>query len=133
MNIIFILLSKLIKAGHDDASCTIVNVDWLLTVCMSLHTMDHEVITMLANEVQHASLDALIQLSSMLFHNRLPHKYLDMLNDEDKLDALRACLIISFITQGCIILRVFQLQASLEMLHRRDCVVIARTGSGKTL
>ena len=96
--------------------------------------MDRKVITMFTDEVRHASLDTLIQLSSMLsFHDRLPHKYLDTLNDEDKLDALRACLIVSFITQGRVVLRVFQLQASLEMLHCHDCVVIAGTGSGKTL
>ena len=79
--------------------------------------MDREVITMFADEVRRASLDTLIQLSSMLFHDRLPYEYLDTLNDEDKLDALRACLIVSFITQGRIVPRVFQLQASLEMLH----------------
>ena len=95
--------------------------------------MDREVIMTFADEVRRASLDGLIQLSSMLFYDRLPHKYLDTLNDEDKLDALRACLIVSFIFQSRVVPRVFQLQASLEMLHRRDCVVIAGTGSGKTL
>ncbi|KAF8549728.1 hypothetical protein OG21DRAFT_1369605, partial [Imleria badia] len=46
---------------------------------------------------------------------------------------LQACLIVSFLTEGRVVPCVFQIQASLEVLHRRDCVVIAGTGSGKTL
>ncbi|KIK74964.1 hypothetical protein PAXRUDRAFT_100817, partial [Paxillus rubicundulus Ve08.2h10] len=44
-----------------------------------------------------------------------------------------ACLIVSLLTDGCVIPCIFQLEASLAMLHQHDCVIIARTGSGKTL
>ncbi|KIK77065.1 hypothetical protein PAXRUDRAFT_167949, partial [Paxillus rubicundulus Ve08.2h10] len=46
---------------------------------------------------------------------------------------LRACLIVLLLTDGCVIPHVFQLEASLAMLHQCDCVIIAGTGSGKTL
>ncbi|KIK80520.1 hypothetical protein PAXRUDRAFT_119570, partial [Paxillus rubicundulus Ve08.2h10] len=45
----------------------------------------------------------------------------------------RACLIVLLLTDGCVIPCIFQLEASLAMLHQHDCVIIAGTGSGKTL
>ncbi|KIK73450.1 hypothetical protein PAXRUDRAFT_178376, partial [Paxillus rubicundulus Ve08.2h10] len=44
-----------------------------------------------------------------------------------------ACLIVSLLTDGCVIPCIFQLEASLAMLDQHDCVIIAKTGSGKTL
>ncbi|KIK72917.1 hypothetical protein PAXRUDRAFT_96099, partial [Paxillus rubicundulus Ve08.2h10] len=46
---------------------------------------------------------------------------------------LQACLIALLLTDGCVIPRIFQLEASLAMLHQCNCVIIAGTGSGKTL
>ena len=97
--------------------------------------MDCEVITTFVEAIQHASLGTvqLIQSVSTLINNQLPHEYLATLNDEDKLEALWACLIVSLLTKGHVILCKFQLEASLGMLHQHDCVIIAGTGSGKTL
>ncbi|KAF8427206.1 hypothetical protein L210DRAFT_3420065 [Boletus edulis BED1] len=95
--------------------------------------MDRKVITTFVEAIWHTPLDTAIQLSSTLINDRLPHEYLATLNNEDRLEALRACLIISLLTDSRVVPCVFQLQASLEMLHQRDCVVIAGTSSGKTL
>ncbi|KIK81748.1 hypothetical protein PAXRUDRAFT_90563, partial [Paxillus rubicundulus Ve08.2h10] len=59
--------------------------------------------------------------------------YLATLSDNAKVDALRACLIIWVLTRGAVVPRVFQLQASLAMLQQRDSIIMAGTGSGKTL
>ncbi|KIK72778.1 hypothetical protein PAXRUDRAFT_40049, partial [Paxillus rubicundulus Ve08.2h10] len=45
----------------------------------------------------------------------------------------RTCLIVLLLTDGCVIPCVFQLEASLAMLHQCNCVIIAETGGGKTL
>ncbi|KIM55652.1 hypothetical protein SCLCIDRAFT_17356 [Scleroderma citrinum Foug A] len=55
------------------------------------------------------------------------------LNAEDKIDSLRACIIVHNITSGKIVPRPVQLQASLALLHESDVLITAGTGSGKTL
>ena len=97
--------------------------------------MDCKVIATFVEAIQHASLGTvqLIQSVSTLINDRLPHEYLATLNDEDKLEALWACLIVSLLTEGHVVPCKFQLEASLAMLHRCDCVIIAGTSSGKTL
>jgi len=94
--------------------------------------MDHTLIATLVEDIRHASEDTVIQ-SAWRLGDRLPSDYLARLSDQDKLNAARACLIVSAITEGRVVPRVFQLEASLAMLNRRDCVTIAGTGSGKTL
>ncbi|KAF8834573.1 hypothetical protein BDN67DRAFT_873768, partial [Paxillus ammoniavirescens] len=59
--------------------------------------------------------------------------YLLTLSDNERIDTLWACLVIWVITRGTVVPRIFQLQASLAMLRRRDNVIIAGTGSGKML
>ena len=65
--------------------------------------------------------------------SRLPLEYIQTLPHDDKIDALRACLIIYRLTTCTVIPRVFQPQSSLAMLNRRDTFITAGTGSGKTL
>ena len=83
--------------------------------------------------IQSAPLDFLSQLADNLLHDRLPRSYQATLSDNEKIDALQACLIIWILTQGTIVPRVFQIQASLAMLQRHDSVITTGTGSGKTL
>ena len=64
---------------------------------------------------------------------RLPLEYIQALLHDDKIDALRACLIVYRLTLCTIVPRVFQLQSSLAMLNQRDTMITAGTGSGKTL
>ena len=95
--------------------------------------MDHPVLTTSVDLVRRAPLDALTQLASVTINDRLPRDFIATLNDEEKLDAIRACLVVSLLTDGHIVPRVFQLQASLAMLRRQDSDILASTGSGKTL
>lgn len=46
---------------------------------------------------------------------------------------IRACLLIFTVTYGRVIPRQFQLEAALETIKGNDSIVIAGTGSGKTL
>ena len=88
---------------------------------------------MLVELVNRAPLETLTQLASASINDRLPHEFIATLNDEEKRDATRACLLVSILTYGRVVPRVFQLQASITMLCRQDSVIIAGTGSGKTL
>lgn len=65
--------------------------------------------------------------------DRLPTDYLQSLLCEDLVLCLRACLLVYTITRAKFIPRDFQLEASLETVRGRDSVIIAGTGSGKTL
>jgi hypothetical protein len=55
--------------------------------------------------------------------DRLPNDYITSLSHNDKIDALRACLIIHCLTSCNIVPRVFQLEASLAVLNRKDVIV----------
>ncbi|KIJ04989.1 hypothetical protein PAXINDRAFT_103947 [Paxillus involutus ATCC 200175] len=78
-------------------------------------------------------LHALDQVAREAINDRLPSDYLETLTGQDKIDALRACLIICFLTSSTIVPRVFQLQASIATLNQHDTIITAGTGSGKTL
>lgn len=80
-----------------------------------------------------ASLNALDRFARDLIKERLPTDYIQTLNDNDKTDALRACLIIYVLTATVIVPRQFQLEAMLATLDGRDSIITAGTGSGKTL
>jgi ATP-dependent helicase YprA (DUF1998 family) len=64
---------------------------------------------------------------------QVPNAYIATLSNNDKIDALRACLIVHHLTSCTIVPRIFQLQASLATLNGKDTIVTAGTGSGKTL
>ncbi|KAF9219321.1 hypothetical protein BS17DRAFT_789494 [Gyrodon lividus] len=79
-------------------------------------------------------LDLLEHRTSCIIGTRLPLDFLATLLDEsDKIDALRACMIIYLLTATVIVPRGFQLQASLATLNGKDSIITAGTGSGKTL
>ncbi|KAH0828667.1 hypothetical protein J3R83DRAFT_3029 [Lanmaoa asiatica] len=76
-------------------------------------------VNVLLDAIRRTPFNTLMDSISIEIKDRLPHKFLEGLNDEDKLEALRPCIIISILTQGRVIPRVFQLEASLAMLHQR--------------
>ncbi|KIJ57528.1 hypothetical protein HYDPIDRAFT_171650, partial [Hydnomerulius pinastri MD-312] len=78
-------------------------------------------------------LDTLDHVARETIPDRLPFDYLASLAGQDKIDILRACLIIYFLTSTTIVPRVFQLQASIAILNGHDTIITAGTGRGKTL
>lgn len=91
------------------------------------------IITGLVDGIRRTPEDVLIQSASTFLSDQLLGEYLESLNHEDKLEAIRACMIVWVVTEGRVIPHAFQLKASLAMLHQQDSVIIAGTGSGKTL
>jgi len=86
------------------------------------------------NTIMNSNLGALEYIAFQLLDDRLPSDYISSLkSDQDKIDTLRACLIVYILTATKIVPRSFQLQASLATLNGRDTIVTAGTGSGKTL
>ncbi|KAJ7709112.1 hypothetical protein B0H14DRAFT_3902941 [Mycena olivaceomarginata] len=63
----------------------------------------------------------------------LPHAYLDSLSDLHATIALKACLLVYFSSQRCVVPRQFQLEATIALSDGRDVVVDSGTRSGKTL
>ena len=90
-------------------------------------------VTSVRLSLQCRHLEDAMKFSSLLINDHLPHEYLATLNNEDQLQALRACLIVSFLTEAQGVPHTFQLQASLAMLHQHDSIIIAGTSSGKTM
>jgi hypothetical protein len=64
--------------------------------------------------IHNASLDALDRFARDLIKERLPIDYIQTLNNNDKTDALRACLIVYVLTSTAIVPRQFQLEAELH-------------------
>ena len=63
-------------------------------------------------------------------------KVLDWINSlepEAHLDALRACLLVFSVSDGQVVPRQFQLTAGLAAYRKKHAIVNAGTGSGKTL
>ena len=79
------------------------------------------------------TLDELQQHALQDIGSQLPNDYISILSNNDKIDALRACLIVHRLTSRTIVPRKFQLQASLAILDGKDTIITAGTGSGKTL
>ena len=66
--------------------------------------MDRTLVATLVEGIRHAPEDSIMQNASLL-GNRLPSDYLAHLSDQDKVDAARACLIVSIITEGRVVPR----------------------------
>ena len=77
------------------------------------------------DELQHRALEDI--------GTRLPMGFVATLSEIDTMDALRASLMVHHLSSHAIFPRDFQLQASLAILHGKDSIVTAGTGSGKTL
>jgi len=101
----------------------------------SAHFVDREMNTTrsVTQVVLDYTLQELQQHALQDIGNRLPNDYITTLLINDKIDALRACLIVHRLTSGAIVPHIFQLQASLAILNRKDTIITAGTGSGKTL
>ena len=87
--------------------------------------MDPQALAAFVELVRRAPLETLIQLPLASITNRLPLKFITTFNDEEKLDAIWACLIVLILTHRHVIPHVFQLQVSSTMLRRQDSVTIA--------
>ena len=59
--------------------------------------------------------------------------FIAKLNTSKRDTVYKCCLLLSTATNGKKIPRVFQLQAVLNLLARKNCLIDAGTGSGKTL
>jgi len=64
---------------------------------------------------------------------RMPKDFLDSLDVGDQVICFRASLICYGVTGSTQVPREMQLRAVLADQHRKDCLVAAGTGSGKTL
>ena len=94
--------------------------------------MDDSTVTFI-QAILEAPLRTLEDLARLMLDNKLPVDYLTTLTENDRTDALRACLVVFIITRFTIVPRVFQLKASLAILNGLDSIITAGTGSGKTL
>ncbi|KAF8552163.1 hypothetical protein OG21DRAFT_1511808 [Imleria badia] len=83
--------------------------------------------------IQGAPLRTLEDLAPLMLDKKHPVDYLATLAENDRTDALRACLVVFIVTRFTIVPRVFQLKASLAILNGLDGIITAGTGSGKTL
>ena len=69
------------------------------------------------------TLDELQQHALQDIGSQLPNDYISMFSNNDKIDALRACLIVHRLTSRTIVPRKFRLQASLAILDGKDTIV----------
>ena len=60
-------------------------------------------------------------------------RWIDSLDLDQHLDALRACLLVFSVSDGQVVPRQFQLEAGLAAYQGKNTIVNAGTGSGKTL
>jgi ATP-dependent helicase YprA (DUF1998 family) len=80
------------------------------------------------------SVEEIIDLShEILPSSKLPTEYLNGLAEKDKATCLLASLICWSVTGGTQVPRAMQLRAVLADRHRKDTLISAGTGSGKTL
>ncbi|KAG1790241.1 uncharacterized protein HD556DRAFT_1446377 [Suillus plorans] len=75
--------------------------------------------------VREASLQGLYSFARSLIQERLPNEYIEALGDKDRMDALRACLLVYVLTATTIVPRQFQLEAILTTLNGRDSGITA--------
>lgn len=77
----------------------------------------------------------LLSLAVSLFPRQLDSldEFLATLSSDDLAIALRACLLLFKVTKGSKVPRAMQLEAMLAVMGRKDSLVNAGTGSGKTV
>ena len=69
----------------------------------------------------------------VISEDRLPLQYLESLSYEDRTICYRAAMICWAVTQSTIVPREMQFRVVLSDFQKRDCLIAAGTGSGKTL
>ena len=85
-------------------------------------------------EALHAySVEGIFKLSDQVLPSRLPMDFLNGLAEKDKTTCLLATLICWCVTGGTQVPRAMQLRAVLADRLRKDTLIAAGTGSGKTL
>jgi len=72
-------------------------------------------------------------VTTIIPQDRLPLQYLENLSNEDRTVCYRAAMICWAVTRSTMVPREMQFRTVLSDLRRRDCLVAAGTGSGKTL
>jgi len=72
-------------------------------------------------------------LSNLSLTNRLPAAYLSQLDEVDQTICFRATLLCYFVTQGTQVPCEMQLKAIVADKKGEDSLIVAGTGSGKTL
>ena len=60
-------------------------------------------------------------------------RWIDLLDLDQCLDTLRICLLVFSVTDGWVFPRQFQFEAGLAAYQGKNSIVVAGTGSGKTL
>ena len=83
--------------------------------------------------ILHYTLDELQQCTLEDIGTQLLIESITMLSEVDRLDALRASLIVYHLSLHTIVPHSVQLEASLAILHGKDSIITAGTGSGKML
>ncbi|KII90888.1 hypothetical protein PLICRDRAFT_158307 [Plicaturopsis crispa FD-325 SS-3] len=72
-------------------------------------------------------------LAELPFEHEPDEELLKTLSPQQQNDCWRACLLVHAVTDRKLVPRTFQLEAAMPTLRNEDSVVIAGTGSGKTL
>ncbi len=85
------------------------------------------------SEVRSASHDELVQRIAWIDEGRVPLGYILLFPIEKRVVLYRFCLLAYYATGGAEVPRENQLKAALASYEGQDSLVIAGTGSGKTL
>ena len=72
-------------------------------------------------------------VNAVIPEDRLPLQYLESLSNEDRTICYRAAMICWAVTKTTIVPREMQFRVVLSDFRRRDCLIAAGIGSGKTL
>src|SRR6267154_2994254 len=103
----------------------------VIHVC--IHSTTPMDVNSITQAVREASLEGLDPFARSLIQERLPTDYIETLSSKDKMDVLRACLLVYILRATTIVPRQFQLETILATLNDRDSIITAGTGCGKTL
>ena len=80
-----------------------------------------------------SSEDILSLVTAVIPQDRLPIQYFESLSNEDRTVCYRAAMICWASTLSTMVPREMQFRVVLSDFQRRDCLIAAGTGSGKTL